>query len=90
MLNLVVSEDPDLLDTISSFVLRNQVLHKKKLADKLQQLRTISQFTAGMVAEGEDLKNPKIKDAISSMYQEALTNMASENERMLLEALGLS
>jgi hypothetical protein len=94
LLNLVVSEDPDLLDTISAFVLRNQVLHKKKLADKLQQLRTISQYTAGMVAEGEDLKNPKIKDAIAQMYQEALdsgalTNMTSENEKMLLGVLGL-
>jgi hypothetical protein len=92
LLHLVVSEDPDLLGVISSFVLRNQVLHKKKLADKLQQLRTISQYTAGMVAEGKDLKNPRIKEAISLMYQEALdsgalTNMTSENEKFLLETL---
>jgi hypothetical protein len=96
LLHLIVSEDLDLLDIVSSFVLRHQVLHKKKkISDKLQKLRTISQYTARMVAEGKDLKNPEIKDAISLMYQEALdsgalTNMTSEKEKMLLRVLGLN
>ncbi len=95
LLVLILSENSDLIGVVTEVAIRYQELHRKELKEQLNQLRNVIQYTSGAVAHSPEVTSTeKIKEAIASLYQNALdsgalTKLSSNDELDLIEALDL-